>query len=226
MGVTRREEIWRESNGVSATHLYELAISGFADDLKRATRVLDVGCGQGNFGRFLRDKFSGEIHGADGIHFPELPMEVYQSFTPVNLEASPYAIPGNGFDFIFMLEVIHYLENPRAAVRNLLALLKPGGRLIVTTVNPLALPSIAVLIGRGMYREFQEGPARYPGQRNPLLPEDGCRIIREAGMELTRVDYSDRSRLPATGKWMQDILPFLGGRWFSDHFRVVGTRIT
>jgi hypothetical protein len=45
-------------------------------------------------------------------------------------------------------------------------------------------------------------------------------------MELVTLDFSNRSRLPGTGKWMQDILPFLSGRWFSDHFRVVGRRIT
>jgi SAM-dependent methyltransferase len=225
MGETRRENIWRESNGVSAIHLYELAVAGFNAELKRAERVLDVGCGQGNFGRFLCEQTSAEIHGADGVPFPELPREIYPHFTAVNLEASPYAIPGGPFDFIFMLEVIHYLENPRAAVRNLRDLLKPGGHLILTTVNPLALPSVAVLLQRGMYREFQEGPARYPGQRNPLLPEDGCRILREAGMEVAGPDFSDRSRLPGTGKWMQDVLPFLSGRWFSDHYRVVGRRI-
>jgi SAM-dependent methyltransferase len=226
MGETLREDIWRESNGVSANHLYELAVAGFDAELKRAERVLDVGCGQGNFGRFLRERIPGEIHGADGVQFPALPKEVYPHFTAVNLERSPYAIPGGPFDFIFMLEVIHYLENPRGAVRALRDLLKPGGHLILTTVNPLALPSVAVLLRSGMYREFQEGPARYPGQRNPLLPEDGKRIIREAKMELVELNFSNRSRLPGTGKWMQDLLPFLSGRWFSDHFRVVGRRVT
>ncbi len=49
-------------------------------------------------------------------------------------------LKGRSFDTIICGELIEHLENPYAFLRELRALLKPGGCLIVTTPNPIGFP--------------------------------------------------------------------------------------
>src|SRR5690606_24897781 len=46
----------------------------------------------------------------------------------------------NKYDVIFMTEVIEHIENPRGIITALLALLKEGGTLIMTTPNKSFFP--------------------------------------------------------------------------------------
>ena len=51
-------------------------------------------------------------------------------------------LPGRTFDTILCAELIEHLENPYALLRSLRGALAPGGRLIVSTPNPLAPPVV------------------------------------------------------------------------------------
>jgi SAM-dependent methyltransferase len=194
-------------------------------ELNQAAAVLDLGCGVGNFGAFWRGKFPGRIDGADGVRFPEFRSASYAAFHEANLNEPLAGLAPGTYDAVFSLEVIHYLDNPRAFVRGAAALLRPGGLLVLTTPNPLSLPSVLVLLRRGVFRDFQDGPQRYPGQKTPILPIDGERMSREAGLTVERLDFSRYCRVPGMAGPAQTILPFLGGRWFSDHFRLVARRV-
>jgi 2-polyprenyl-3-methyl-5-hydroxy-6-metoxy-1,4-benzoquinol methylase len=55
---------------------------------------------------------------------------------------------------IVAVEVIEHLDNPRQFLRDLYAILKPGGKLIVTTPNPLSAMSIALSLTQERYYVF------------------------------------------------------------------------
>ncbi len=51
-------------------------------------------------------------------------------------------LPGRTFDTIVCAELIEHLENPYELLRTLKGALAPGGRLLVSTPNPLAPPVV------------------------------------------------------------------------------------
>jgi len=214
----------RESAGISEHGIHAFAVAGLESELRLARRVLDVGCGVGDFGQLWRARFPGRIDGVDGVRFDRFRADLYGDFFERDFDLPLEALPADAYDAVFILEVIHYLENPRALVRRAASLIKPGGLLVLTTPNPLSLPSLMVLMLRGVFRSFQDGPGRYPGQKTAILPIDGERMAREAGLVVERMDYSGRCRLPRLTRPVQTWLPFLGGRSFSDNFRIVARK--
>lgn len=92
-------------------------------------RILDVGCGDGLF--FDRLAQFGEVEGIE-------PAEELVSNTGPHrsrIHIAPFDgnfRPGRQFSLILMLDVLEHLADPRAALRQALALLEPQGRLVVT----------------------------------------------------------------------------------------------
>ena len=119
----------RDSAGVSGANIYPFAVGGLEMELNQAAAVLDLGCGVGNFGAFWRGKFPGRIDGTDGVRFPEFRSASYAAFHEANLNEPLAGLAPGTYDAVFSLEVIHYLDNPRAFVRGAAALLRPGGNL-------------------------------------------------------------------------------------------------
>lgn len=100
------------------------------------SNILDIGCGDGLF--FDRLTEFGEVEGVEP--FAELvdPANPYRDriYTVPFDEAFR---PGKEYSLILMLDVLEHLEKPNAALRHVSALLKPGGRLVVTVPSFKAL---------------------------------------------------------------------------------------
>ncbi len=156
----------------------------------------------------------------DLVAYPDFAAGVYRQFFKADLEGDFAAAHPERYNLIFANEVIHMLENSRAFVRSAAHLLAPGGTLVFTSANPLCLPSLVLLVVKGTSRNFLDGAPRYPSQITPLLPIDAGRIVRETGLEFVSLDFSHRCRLRGATLF-QSLLPFLGGRFFSDHYRTV-----
>jgi len=118
-------------------HLYlQLILDYFAAD-KQIRRILDAGCGDGNFAASMAQGGVGEMYGIDlsaggiakatqkypDIHFVE--GSVYDDFSVL------CGVPS--FDAIVCIDVIEHLYSPRQFVRRAYAALRPGRILIVTT---------------------------------------------------------------------------------------------
>lgn len=110
-------------------------------------RLVDVGCYNG-FLCYLFGQLGYETTGIDALGqevVPERPRilaEVGAPYFEANFNAlDPFAkLPAAHFDVAILGEVIeHILNHPVGFARAIRGLLKPGGRLILTTPNPLTL---------------------------------------------------------------------------------------
>ncbi|NQU25936.1 MAG: class I SAM-dependent methyltransferase [Candidatus Nealsonbacteria bacterium] len=100
----------------------------------RATRILDVGAGEGFFSRRLMDlgyRVEACDVSPDGFKCADVP------FRQVDLNG-PIPIADNEYDCVVSIEVIEHVENHFQFVRELIRITKPGGRIIVTTPNVLS----------------------------------------------------------------------------------------
>ena len=130
---------------------YKGGIGKFADETetrlafslfppKKHWRVLDVGCGTGNFSVKLAS-YGCEVTGIDiseemlavarqkaegikpGIEFKR--MDVYS-----------LDFPDNHFDGVFSMAAFEFIKEPQRAYNEMFRVLKPGGRLLIGTINP------------------------------------------------------------------------------------------
>jgi len=109
----------------------------FADHLPRPCRVLDCGCGAGEYVLHLRENFGLDVSGVEyepskverARAHPELAARVEQG----NLESLEK--PASSFDAALLNEVLEHVPDEPAALREIQRVLKPGGTLIVCSPN-------------------------------------------------------------------------------------------
>lgn len=120
----------------------EEAAAFLLPELKSGMRLLDVGCGPGSITRGLAERLApGEVVGVD------LSKEALASAREDaaaralgNLryvEGSVYELPfpDASFDVVFAHQVLQHLKEPSAAIREMLRVLRTGGRLAVRDVD-------------------------------------------------------------------------------------------
>lgn len=206
------------SRGSSGDRIYGL-IDRVAGQ-QRFESVVDIGCGSAAIARRLRDRF---VHytGCDVVAYDGFPKESWASFTKINLNQPPYSVANMSADLVLCIEVIEHVENPRALMRELVRIVRPGGRIIVTTPNQLSLLSKLSLVAKNEFTAFQEAEGLYPAHITALVEIDLRRIASECGLENIAIHYTDSGRIPFTPRhWPRA----LKGRWFSDNVLLTATR--
>lgn len=216
------EDSARITGGMSASQLYELAVFGLDETLARAQSILDIGCGVGELGKFLRRTYTGRLDAVDVVRYPGFLSGHYDHFIQADLNSQAFWPNASRYDLIFAVEVIEHLENPRGFCRLAARLLKGGGVIVITTPNPISLSSLVSLLINGTFRDFRDGQGTYPAHITPVLPLDARRILTECGLEVQSITYSHLGRIPFLSRTYQSLLPFLGGSLFSDNYRIVG----
>ena len=114
-------------------------------------KVLDVGISYGLYDVVLKKHFRYEVYGIDHpdnldvyCRFP-----IYQNIyvLPCNLHSGNIPFKNESFNTIIAAEIVeHLMISPTALFKKLNALLKPGGRIIVTTPNFSNLRNIFYLL--------------------------------------------------------------------------------
>lgn len=131
-----------------ATELHNLAWHATIDAIARyghfaeASRVLDVGFGWGRVVLGLKKEFP-DVQ-LDGIELtPEFVDKANDLVASMNLDnvnlvqgdIYQYRNEGEPYDLVYATRVLHYLDDKVAALSNMHAALRPGGRLVVLVPN-------------------------------------------------------------------------------------------
>jgi SAM-dependent methyltransferase len=165
-------------------------------DGRAGIAVLDAGCGRVSALRAYRPRIARFV-GAD-LHAP-VPgaLAHLDEFAQVDLCADAGAFPPASFDVILSSFTVEHFADPAAAFRNMLGWLRPGGRLVITTVNkrhPFVRAYTAVpdaLRGR-LQRLVKETAA----DAHPIVA--ACNTVADLRAALTAAGYTD-TRITTTG---------------------------
>lgn len=145
----------RVLHALATEHLYP-AVLKLLEDAPAATkgRVLDFPAGQGAFAQALLPLGYKDIHcldinaGAFALSDPRVTFQRHDA-----MQALPY--PDGYFDEVFSIEGIEHFENPWTAVRELCRVLKPGGRMIITTPNTFSVDARLKYLLSGYFPRFR-----------------------------------------------------------------------
>ncbi len=185
-------------------HRYRFATMLRAIDAAPGAHVLEVGVTPGQFTRLLvgagyqvsgidLDPFTRrELWRGLGVHVPQ-----------ANLEQGALPWSDASFDWIVFSEVIeHLVFSPLPLLREFRRVLKPGGRVLITTPNELYLKSRLRALGRILLwqslhtrEEFEsqmllEGQARYTTHSRTYTMAELAWLVEQAGLRIVRRSYA------------------------------------
>ena len=195
--------------------------------------VLEIGCGRGGLSCWLaqRAQRPRQIVAAD---FSRTAVEKGAEYArTLGLSGITWEVgdiqdikrPDESFDTVFSCETIEHVPDPNRALSELSRVLRPGGRLFLTTPNYLGMMGLyriySVLRGRGFTEEGQ------PINNCLLLPATRSWVER-AGLRVVQV-RSVGHYLPFPGRPPID-MPFFnhGGiltKWFGYHSLIVADKL-
>ncbi len=212
------EQRARQSLGRSHQRIYQ-TVAELLAARETGGRLADVGCGTGDLWRALRGRFASCV-GLDAVRYDGLPADV--EFHAADLDATRLPLPDASVDAAAAVEVIEHLENPRALVRELVRIVRPGGWIVITTPNQLSALSLMTLVLKGRFSAFQDGS--YPAHRTALLEIDLRRIMTECGLRDLAVTFTRLGRLPLSAWHYPDAIAGLAPRRLSDNIVIAGRR--
>ncbi|HMO60142.1 MAG TPA: class I SAM-dependent methyltransferase [Roseiflexaceae bacterium] len=167
--------------------------------------VLEIGATPGQFTAIL---VRAGYH-VDAVDlFPEQRAELWQrlgvNVRYCNLDEQALPYDDASFDVVVFSEVIEHLNaSPLGALREMARVLRPGGRLIISTPNQHYLKSrmrtlADILLGRPFesFKEFQRsmrlvGPQRYYNHSRLYTMAELCWLLEESGLQATQTRYVD-----------------------------------
>lgn len=112
----------------------------------------------------------------------------------VNLELSDYPYADGTFDVVFFCEILeHLVIDPLRVFPKLLRIVKPGGRLILTTPNAVRLINFANMIaGSNFFDRYHPANGVYGRHNREFTVEEVENLMREAGFEIESAETADR----------------------------------
>jgi SAM-dependent methyltransferase len=151
-------------------------------------RILDAPCGAGGLARLL-SQAGHSLVGADLHLMP--PSHLYRGVR-LDLNA-PLPFLDGVFDAVVSVEGIEHLENPYLPVREFSRILRPGGRLVISTPNILNMRSRVKFFLLGTLFWFDSGGYRPASHVNAIPIYELRHLLAEAGFAVERISVNRRS---------------------------------
>lgn len=178
--------------------------------------VLDVGAGEGGWVKRLRQNPAVERVTAVDIVDDGAGALGGVEFHLLDVSSSPLPCADGSVDWVFAVEVVEHLANPRHFFREAQRCLKPGGRVLVTTPCNESVTARLSFLFRGYFPAFCEHDYRCSGHITPVTELDLRRMAREAGFARVEFSYPLPGRMPKSGVEWQRLLPNLRGKLWTD----------
>lgn len=180
------EEFGAALSSYDTTRRVQTLVDSFlTEDMVAGKRTLDVGCGLGFFSRRLKER------GADVTACDLGPSLVERTRQLVGcdgvvadvMQLSHY-FPPEAFDLVVSSECIEHTPDPRQALLQMAAVVRPGGFLAVSTPNFVWGPVVRAATAMG-FRPFDghENFSSWRGLRT-ALESAGIEIVQERGLHL------------------------------------------
>jgi SAM-dependent methyltransferase len=171
--------------------------------------VLDLGCGEGALSQRLADV---------GYRVLSVDVEeaVFRASTPFvrldfNAQSSMddfVSTHANRFDVVLGVEVIEHLQDPWRYLRNLTAMARPGGLILVTTPNVTSWYSRIRFLFTGRLHQFADSDRLY-GHINPVAEDELRYIAASVGLDTLSIK---------PGGWLPKL-------WLAGEVRRVGANV-
>lgn len=210
----------RQSLGASDDIIYATAASALR---RRGVhgRIVDVGCGAGRLRPFLADMIE-SYAGVDAIQYEGLASGI--AFMRADLNRDPIPVPDHSADVAISIETIEHLENPRAFMREMVRIAKPGGWIVVSTPNQRSILSLGALLVKGHFSAF--GVRNYPAHQTALLDTDLSRIAADNALCDVSIEFTRVGRMPLSSVHYPRLLSRVFPRAMSDNVLLIARKRT
>jgi 2-polyprenyl-3-methyl-5-hydroxy-6-metoxy-1,4-benzoquinol methylase len=215
----QREIAASSSRGISNNAIY-LNFELLTKELNLRGDLLDYGAGIGNLTKKLESL--NQFNSITAIDLFSRPSDLTETIQWFSCDLNNVThFPDSSFDVIISAEVIEHLENPRAVAREWYRLLRPQGKLIISTPNNESWRALLALLLQGHFVAF--GDTSYPAHITALLRKDMERILQEVNFSRPKFKFTNSGGIPKLPNvsWQSISGHLLRGIRFSDNVLVI-----
>ena len=161
----------------------------------RDAKILDVGCGAGSLLDMLSNVSSSQI-GIEpcGPYLEALTKRGHKVYPSVSKAIEDQV---EMVDYGFSIQVIEHVKNPIEFLKDIRKLIKPGGRLLISTPNREDI--LMTLLKEKFYQFFYRTQHRWYFDENSLI-----KCAELSGFNVRKVSFIHRYGLANTLHWLRD----------------------